>query len=579
MHVQLLDFFRNSLWLLTFTCIAGFIFLISLFVFPHAISDECAQEAQNLSPPQQSAQTQLQEQKIFKPISLPEAISSTIYRQLEIKIANMSVYRQRGAVQEAAGPFDLIFNDQFDELYIDDEEYIPLGIKSNLDGTVVNNTVSATKQTRIGTIVTVKSDLTKIHDELLFLVGELPAPRVSLADVMIRVEQALLRGGLGQGISFQREKAAKKELEAVKLDLFQVISEKVRDTAIAYWNFVASIKTLIINKNAEKEFEDLLKKVARLIEAKEAAAGDIIQVQASLAIKKRNRIFSANALYVAMKQLLFAMGAMDKNLTREDCDFDQIIEVFPEYPKVQSNINFLHEFTDYLTENALISRFDVLASLTREKVAELILDGLFNSTLPQLNVFTEMTTRDFKVRDDARHLDSALYFKHPEFDWKVGVSLSVPFSNDEAIGAYKQGSAVLNQTILQTLFLKEQLIRDVLVTLQTQIDLGAQIEEANKAVAYYEKVVANETEKLTAGFTTLFELISYKNSLTDSLLLQNILYNQYSQNIANLRFFSGTLLKIDPYGIGVEELNSLPIPSPTNGAAVKDDNSEECGSS
>lgn len=501
--------------------------------------------------------------KILRPISLEAALVSTIYKQLEIKIAEMGVYRQKGLIQSTAGPFDPVFNGIFDELVVDDEQFIPFGVKSNLGSTLFENQMNVVKKTRIGTVLTTSSNMSRVHDRLLFDLGQLPNSRLSLADVVVRVDQALLRGGLGEGIEFQKEKAAQLGLEAVEYDVLQTIALKVRDTALAYWSFIQAIKSLKINQDAERVFESLMVKIERLIEAKETAAGDILQVKASLAIKKRNTIAAEFNLYLTMKELLFAMGEMEENLLWDDCDFDHVVEALPEYLVIPSNINSLAFLTNKLVDHALSESFDVRASLIREGVASLILEGLGNDLLPELNVFGQVRTSDFKTGDDANHMYSALYFRHPQYDWKVGVSLSIPFANDAAEGAYKQGAAVLDQVILRTEFLKEQLIRDVLATVKNQVDLAAQVSEANKAVMYYQKVVANQFEKMSAGFTTLFELISYENSLIDTLLIQNNLYADYARNIANLRFFSATLLRTeDRCRVSFEDLMQPPFLAP-----------------
>lgn len=497
--------------------------------------------------------------KVFEPVSLDEALTSTVYRQLEIKIAEWNVNFQRGVIQQAAGPFDTVFNDRFTDTAINDEQSMPLNIKSNLNAGIFNNLLGAFKKTRLGTIFRVDSDFTRINSEFRFITRQQPNQRVNLGNLIVGIEQALLRGGW-YGIDYQNEKAAIRELDAVKYDVLQTISEKVRDTTVAYWNFVGAIKRLIINKEVLAAFERLKVNIQKLIDAQEAAAGEIFQVMASLEVKKNNVIAAQFNLYLTMQQLLFAMGALDEKLCCEDCEFDQIIEVFPEYPNIESDLKILSLQTNNLISFAMKARFDIQASLIREEVQSIILKGLKNNTLPQLNLFSEMATRDYKLGDKAKNLYSDLYFQHPQIDWRVGVSFSMPLCNDAAIGAYKQGWATLNQSIIQTQFIKEQIIRDVLITLKNQIDLALRIAEVNKSVKYYEKVVADQYEKLAAGFTTLFELISYENDLANTRLLQNDLYVEYNNNLANLRFFSGTLISLQECcGISIEDVTTIPL--------------------
>lgn len=506
--------------------------------------------------------------KVFNPISLDEALGTTILRQLEIKISELDIPRQKGLIQERAGPFDMIINEEFDQVFMHDRQEFLFGIRSHINALQFDYHLDAIKQTRLGTILSVRTDMIQIHDKFDFLLGILPSPRLSLANIAVRVQQELLRGAFGEGLDVKREKAAKRELEAVIYDVMQTISAKVLDTAIAYWNFVFAIKNLKIQKDAEATFEELLENVGNLIEGDEAAPGDLVQVEATLAIKRRNRISAAYDLYFAMKQLMFAMGIMDESIDAESCDFDEIIDIFTEYPEIPADINDLYKATAALVENGLEKSFDIRASAVRQDVAALIVAGLGNDMLPALNVFSELEQQDFKTGGSARHFYSAGDYPRPQVNWKIGASLSVPFWNDAAIGAYKQGMAEYKKIVINTQFLKEQVLKNILQTAKNQVALAAEIEQANQAVTKFQTVVANETIKLSAGFTTLFELISYKNSLIDSLILQNLNYVQFSRNLANLRFYSATLLNVENCTlVNIEDLTKVPFITSSDRAA------------
>ena len=101
--------------------------------------------------------------KIFNPISLDDAIVSTIYRQIEIKIAQLNIAFQRGGIQAASGPFDPIFDDIYIDRAINDQQIFSYNLKSHLKASTFNNAFSATKTTRLGSIFTVRSDLERTN--------------------------------------------------------------------------------------------------------------------------------------------------------------------------------------------------------------------------------------------------------------------------------------------------------------------------------------------------------------------------------------------------------------------------------
>ena len=55
----------------------------------------------------------------------------------------------------------------------------------------------------------------------------------------------------------------------------------------------------------------------------------------------------------------------------------------------------------------------------------------------------------------------------------------------------------------------------------------------------------NEARKLTAGLSTLFQLIDYEEQLTNTQREQVDILRRYARNIATLRLASGTLIVDD----------------------------------
>lgn len=540
------------------------IFINLLFIFPLLLGWSCVsiygQECSNCS--------EQEKIRVFQPVSLEKAITETIHQQLEIKFAKWNIYFQQGVIQTAAGPFDPVINDVFENTKTTDAQNLQANIKSDLNARLVSNVFTFEKRTRLGTLFTTRVDAAKVHNELAYTLGLIPDPHVSTGNVVIRVEQALLRGAFGEGLDAQREIAAKRELDAVKYDFLQTISQKVLDTVLGYWDFVGSIRALQIHLDTEKKFVDLEKKARFLAEQQEIAPADILQIQASLAIKRQTREAAVFRVYATMKQLLFDMGDISPEWSVEDCCFDQVVDVFPEYAPILDPSDLSRVYCCLVTR-ALEERFDIQAAAIREEVANTLLVGLANEQLPQFNVFGQVQRSDFKVGRKARGLFSALHMDHPQKDWTVGVSVSVPVYNDAAIGAYNQQYAIYNQRVIQTRFIKEQTIRDILVTLKNLTTLVQRIEEASLAVKTYQKVVENEFEKFKGGFGSVFNLIDFENRLSESRLLENALYADWSQEIARLRFYTGTLLKMQDYfDIAFESPATFPL-LPTNDQKIR----------
>lgn len=465
-------------------------------------------------------------------LSLMEAVALTLKNQLDIKLAIEEINFSQGVLQQSAGPFDPIVKaDETATIRLDDQNW-STPQKTHHTGYDAHVLASASKKTRLGTIYSLDIDLERLYDPALFPFHEMYTKLITF-----RVVQPLLRG-FRYGIDTMVEKANQAELEATYYDTLQIISQRIYDTTFAYWEMSAAKKTQEILLDTVKRFEKIIADTKRLIQEDQLAKADIVQPQAQLATKLIDLQTSQQAFFRTFEDLKFAMNVVEEIPCAKE---EQLItDEFKDQPFSEEEFN---KISCYLLERAANSRFDIIANQKRKIAAEYLVKGAENETYPQLDLFGGAAYKNYSAH--VRASTGGNNRGPAEKDIIVGINFSMPFYNDRARGLLKQQLARESQLQLQRHQLIQSSLRDLRTALKNQIRLANNLKEALEAVKENHLLVENERKKIQAGFSTIFFLIDFENRLTDSLIQQVLIYKQFYQNIALIRFLSATLFMID----------------------------------
>lgn len=471
---------------------------------------------------------------ILQQLPLRDALVETLLNQLEIKISLMNIQAQQGVLQHDAGPFDPVFDGSLKTTHSENIQNRFIEVKTNSDADETVAQLSAVKKTRLGTTFTATADVDRTNNFLFFV----PKP-INFSNASFRIDQPLLRD-LIYGKDAVTEMAAKWELFAIYYDNFQTISEKILNTTVQYWEFAAAKKLVEISKNAEKRIEKLIEGTKELIRQGQLASSDIIQPLTNLINQKLQTVLLQQQFYNALQELKFNMG------DTEVATCDDAYYIVDEFPSADFDYVEFQETMGCLINYAIAHRYDIKASEMREEEAAVLLKGAYNEELPQVNVFAEVKTSDFKVGKRSKPLFSSLDMHHPETDWTIGFNFSFPLYNDSAIGDVRQQQAEKYKAMLNTQLLMQTTMKDLREALINQLSIAVELEKATKLVKENHLLVENETKKLRAGFSNLFFILDFENRLTDSLNSQVNFHKQFLQNIARLRFLSATLFRLGP---------------------------------
>lgn len=524
--------------------------LFLFLLFSSLGSEEEKEQISGLDCPPQLAEPLTEEGDPATVITLNDAVVFTLENEKDIQIAIFNIKQQQGVLQASAGPFDLQTNQRVFEARSHNTEGAPPIFHFSTRS--IQYEANATKTTRLGTAFS----LTAFHR-----VYSCNNSRSS--EIVFEVDQPLLRNFV-YGINRQTEEANRILLQAVRFDTLFTISTRILDTVNSYWDAVAAQESFTVLTESVKRLEKLAQEVEDLVKGGQLAGNDTNQPQATLATEKQRAYLAENTVYTTKQLLLLNMGIINKN---QRSHFEKIIRLGTRYPEDLNIQRSISTYADYLIRQAFSMRFDILASKVREDANEALLIGTQNETLPDLSVFGSYTRHNTNVRGlcaPCNSSDFAILGARNlcrDNEYRVGLSLSVPFFNDRALGNLREQQAVYQQSLVKTELLQENTTANILNILHTLALLEDEMIEAQNAADLYKTLYDNEGKKLIGGFGSLFEMLSYETSWTDALLSLISLKQSYFQNIANLRFNTGTLVILNDCSgsLSFEDVTTLPL--------------------
>ena len=309
----------------------------------------------------------------------------------------------------------------------------------------------------------------------------------------VSLTQPLLKGG-GLDVNLASVRQARLTEQGNILSLKSTITSTLTNVTTAYRSYVQAIKSLEITRQSLERSRELVETNRELIAAGRMAAIEIVQSEADLANQEFNLLSTENNVDAARLALTKAI----------DIDKNSRITPIPEstIPPVPYN----HEQAKKL---AFENRPDYLQSLLNYENTKIQLMLAKNNTLWDLSL-----TGGY--RED--------YFRSPATGpvssngiWTAGLTLTIPFDNlyraSSDRSAYIAADIALKKYENDLARQRENIEIEVQDALRNAEMNYRQIRLATLARTLSEKKVEIETEKLKAGRSTNFQLVSYQNDL------------------------------------------------------------------
>jgi outer membrane protein TolC len=329
------------------------------------------------------------------------------------------------------------------------------------------------------------------------------------------VTQPLLRGG-GIDVNMASLRKSRHQEQQNILSLKSTLITTVTQTILAYRSFLQANQQVEISKASLKRSKANLEVNKLLVETGRIPAMEIIQAETDVA----NREFSH-------QQILNQLDSARLNLINQ-LDIDKYTQITPtetiQIDKIEPDLKTCTDLAfenqpNYLRDLLNIKILEInLVVAQNNRLWDLSLDGNYSSTGKDSN---QRSWSGFKGSD----LDSE--------QWNVGLFLSIPFYGDlsrkQQIVSAKTNLKKAEISLQETRYSIEIDVKDAVRNVNSSL---TQVNLATKARMLAERQLEVEQEKLNAGRTTNFQLVTFQNDLVNA---QN---NELNSKIAYLNALS-----------------------------------------
>lgn len=348
------------------------------------------------------------------------------------------------------------------------------------------------------------------------------------SDWNVAFKQPLLKGGGIENAAYSVRIARITEEKNV-LSLKDTIISTIKTAIAAFRDYKTAERQLVIAEMGLARAKSLYEYNKEMIDAGRIAGTEIVQAQADIATQETSVIDARNRLDAARMALVQAMN-IDKNTWFEAMDEDQQM-ISP--PVMEEAVSLAFQYrTDYLLalQNLEIRKLD----LAKNKI----------NRLWSLNL-TAGTT-DAAAATTFNSYDPALrraFGSTAERDWNVGLSLEIPLvymTTD--MRAYLGAKNEMEKANLAL----EKLKLDIEISVQNavrNVDSNYRsLVSARQAREFAEKKLDIEREKLGAGRTTNFQIVSFQRDLQTAQLNELTAMTAYLNSLTSLDETLGTTL-------------------------------------
>ncbi len=494
------------------------------------------------------------------PLTLADAIRSTLLRHPQISIQQQQVIAQQGVLQQAKGQFDTSLTADasqghayrpltaYEQFLYGQYDLVPLLSASTYTSQIA---LGATKELRNGIVLTPSLTATRLTDNLTNRGG------ISQGTVGLAMTLPLLRGR-GRAVVTSQEASSVLQLKAATFEVNETITNLVAAVVSSYWKVVAATKQLEVLQGSESRAATLTESIQSLIDADRLPRADINNAKADMAARQASRLAGEQQLIEARQQLAVDMGLDTSDISvlpQAASDFP--VELPPD--QLPTGATALEGYIQL----ALDQRPELAAQKQRLQASKIIAGAARNALKPDLNITvgTGVSGLDEGSRID-EYLVSPLHSARG-VDLRGGISYRFPPARDAAAGALIQATAASTQADLQYQEIARTTAAAVGPALSGIRSEALQLGRTHESVRFYRNSLEAEREKLRMGAGSVINTITVEDSLTGALLTEIQTELAYAQALVRLRLATSTIVSSDQKGGSVDPaVFSMPPPLP-----------------
>ncbi len=348
------------------------------------------------------------------------------------------------------------------------------------------------------------------------------------SDWSVTFTQPLLKGGGIENAAYSVRIARIAE-EKNLLNLKSIIAGTIKSAISAFRSYKSAERQLVIAEMALSRAKSLLDYNREMIAAGRVAGTEIVQAQADIASQEKSVIDARNSLDAARLDLLQAMYIDKRTPFQAVEENDQMVPP----PSLEEALKL-----------AFQNRTDYLTALKGLEEYQLALDKARRNRLWSLNLTAGTTDGAAATTFDS--YDSALrrsLGSGPERNWNAGLSLEIPLvymTSD--LRSYLSAKTSLEKAKLSFDKLKADIEIDVQSAIRDVDSSYRSLLSARQAKDLAERKLNIEREKLGAGRTTNFQLVSFQKDVQTAQINESTALTSYLNSLTSLDEKLGTTL-------------------------------------
>ena len=471
-------------------------------------------------------------------LGLVDSVQVTLARNPAVLNSGLQVDIAQGQLKQSQGPFDTVLstsiNSQRKHTVNTASEQLTTG-DSSVNSVVSDETGSSIKLSQLlrnGVTIEPAIAISRATDNSA---ASQLIPVANRANVGVNVTVPLLRNP-GADISAVGERIAQLELEAVRLDRTQALSQATLNTVSAYWSYLAAEKARLSAMDAEKSSQRRTEDIGKLVEAEVLPAAERDLVAADGAAKRSARIAAEQALEDARSNLARNMGLSPQEARTLPLPGEDFPSVPSQAPDPAQQIQRRRDL-------ALRQRTDLQAAQIRYGQAEINLDATRRSLKPQFDLVLGVGVSGLNEGTANANYFGAANSNLRGPNATVGLSYQFPVQNRSAVGLLVQKQGILDQLNVNRSDLQSSILISIEGLATAVYRLGLQLTESQRSVELYTKSVENEEIRRKMGRSTLIEVLNVSDRLLQSRQSLTTVQLSYANAIAQLRYACGAFFK------------------------------------
>jgi outer membrane protein TolC len=320
----------------------------------------------------------------------------------------------------------------------------------------------------------------------------------------------------------------------------------MNDVEQAYWELVATRRAVGVTEQSLALAQRLLEETRQRVEVGTSAPIDTVQSEATVASRLQELIYARNAAANAEDNLKAVLGfdlPHEWEVTIETVDS---YETEPVLPNLQESIDTaLVERPAILRQELELQRLDHNVQVARnQKLPRLDLTGSYgwNGTSGESTIEDPETGEPITIREGWGDAAQQVFdFDFPR--WTLGISYSVPIGNHQATEVLAARRFERERAGAQLMALKQEIIRQVRLSVRSLEDGAAAIDAAVAARVLAERNLEAEETKFDNGLSTNFQVSEIQSALADAQFAEIRARVDYRKALAAYYASTGTFLE------------------------------------